>query len=102
MSVTFLQPVSLSRTRTWGTSNKLDSSHNTIHTAIMDTDGIRSNVRRAKSEVEDVKRGLGSLTSFVDMESQHGSYVHSQLNSLKSKLDDAETKLRRVMRELGS
>jgi hypothetical protein len=68
----------------------------------MDSDIIRTNVKRAKSEIEDVIRELGSLNSYIDMNSQYGSYVYGQINSLKSKLDDAESKLRRAMRELGS
>jgi multidrug resistance efflux pump len=68
----------------------------------MDPEEAHLKVKQAKSKVEDVKRGLSSLTSYIDMNSQYGSYVYSQLNSLKSKLDDADSKLRRAMRELES
>lgn len=81
---------------------EVDASHVALHTAVMDTEDVARNVKRAKSEVEDVQRGLSSLRSYIDMNSQHGSYVYSQLNHFKSKLDDAETKLRRALRDMDS
>ena len=66
----------------------------------METDQIRSYVKRAKSEIDVVIRGLSSLPSYVDMKSQYGAYVYNELNSLKSKLNDAETQLRRAIRDL--